>query len=104
MNDTNPITTDAGTQYDLLGEIYVDSGLVLVGDPCYRREGSGNQAAWEAFCHRITSTGGDEPLGEGLGLTVSCDDGIYPVFAETDPETGRVLAITIEFDMSRFDD
>lgn len=90
------------TTFDLLGEVYVDAGLLLIGDPCYNTVDASNEAAWSAFCERLTFNDGDQPLGEGLGLTVHCNDGIYPVFVEKD-QNGRAVSVTIELDPRRFD-
>ncbi|MFF8845527.1 hypothetical protein ACF08N_22875 [Streptomyces sp. NPDC015127] len=87
-----------------IGTVYVDSGTVFVGDPCYTATGdaSNHIKTWSEWCSR--SPFGEkqydvtEPAGPGLGLSIPTlyGDGAWPVFAEL--ERGRVARVVIDFD------
>ena len=90
-----------------IGSVFVDAGLIWVGDPCYvmGEDSSHGVKAWKDFCDKLTYDKGEqfwEPLGRGVGLAVSSGigDGEYPVYIET-KDLGtwgeRVSSITIEF-------
>ncbi|MGW6600565.1 hypothetical protein [Streptomyces sp. NPDC055036] len=86
-----------------IGVVYVDSGTVFVGDPCYTATGdaSNHIKTWPEWCERAPF--GEkpydvtEPAGRGLGLSIPTlyGDGSYPVYAEL--EGGRVARVTIDF-------
>jgi hypothetical protein len=87
-----------------IGTVYVDSGTVFVGDPCYTATGdaSNHIKTWSEWCDR--SPFGEkpydvtEPAGHGLGLSIPTKygDGTWPVFAEL--SEGRVARVIIDFD------
>lgn len=72
----------------LIGYISVDSGTIMVADPCYW-----TGLDWNKFCDEI----GQEKIHNfkhlqditGKGTAISCDDGIYSVFLDFNEETGR---------------
>lgn len=98
-------------------EIWVDAGIVMIGDPCYswpngsesrQKLGHGD---WGSFCDKLSESdltqGGPgptiaEPFGEGLGTVVSSGlgDGCYKLTIET-VDVGdwgeRVSRITLDF-------
>ncbi len=97
----------------LIGAIAVDSGQIMIGDPCYLDD-------WEAG--EVTSVDGKEPSGEfcydgaclatlnepGYGLLSEgaalatrtlYGDGTYPVYAWVDDD-GGIHKIMIDFDPS----
>ncbi|QYW07906.1 hypothetical protein SEA_REDBEAR_60 [Streptomyces phage RedBear] len=87
-----------------LGNVWVDSGTVFVGDPCYTitSDASHHVRTWSEWCDR-SPFGRDpydvnEPAGNGLGLSIPTlyGDGSYPVYAEI--KDGRVARVTIDFD------
>lgn len=99
----------------VIGHAAVDSGQLIVVDPCYLREwrdgdyhpgptpapdGNHYDAACKATDHRVNPDMGGEVLVAGVGGTGVCfstgyGDGCYPVEAEY--EDGRVKSITIRF-------
>lgn len=93
-----------------IGTVFVDAGLIWVGDPCYvlGDDATNRVTDWQDFCNKLYKDGNidedrfAEPLGMGVGLAVSSGmgDGAYPVYIET-KDMGdwgvRVKSITIEF-------
>lgn len=83
-------------EFEFIGEIAVDSGLIHISDPCYLTEGLG--ASWEKF---VEDLGTESPTikehGDSTRLTVETHhgDGFYPVFAEM--KNGRIRGIFIDF-------
>jgi hypothetical protein len=69
-------------RHKVIGHVYVDSGRVLIIDPCRVLEY--NEAADEF----------DANEGEVISPTY-CGDGVYPVVAEMDEE-GRVVRLIVE--------
>lgn len=87
-----------------IGTVFVDAGLIWVGDPCYvlGDDASNRVKDWSEFCDKLDGTKFSEPLGKGIGLAIrsGLGDGEYPVYIET-KDMGdwgeRVSSITIEF-------
>ena len=85
-------------------EVYVDAGLIWIGDPCYiMGDDAGNRVTdWADFCDNLREDGNYKtvtaPLGKGIGLAISSGygDGCYPVHVEHNSE-GRVSKVTITF-------
>lgn len=87
-----------------IGVVFVDSGTIMIGDPCYSVTGDASHhiETWEEFCDK--SPFGEqpfdvtEPFGSGLGLSIPTlyGDGSYPVFAEL--VDGRIGRVTVDFD------
>lgn len=90
----------------LLGHIGVDSGIVVVGDPCYLVQGGAEHPPeWQEVVaeifdtenpHRIAATTAVEVEGTIMTTTLRGDD-LYPVFGQVDEETGKVLSLTVRF-------
>ena len=97
---------------ELVGRIMVDSGQVMVGDPCYiqgewKDEGF-NPDAIEKAPYPFTYAGASSAtcsekrfglLAGGVGAAVSSGygDGSYPVYVERD-SFGRVISLHVYFD------
>jgi len=87
-------------------EVYVDAGLIWIGDPCYvlGDDASHKVTDWTDFCNKMNTPrleegeGVSAPLGKGVGLAISTGygDGCYPVHVEHNSE-GRVSKVTITF-------
>lgn len=81
-----------------IGEVTVDSGLLMIGDPCYSIPGP----SWDVFCDAVGAgdpdSGPCEPLGPGLGIvaTTTYGDGTYPVYGLYDMP-GRLVGIAVLF-------
>jgi hypothetical protein len=96
------------------GEISVDAGIVMVGDPCYLADDIENHPVkdWNNFCEML-----DQPIyatdvkyptikqldfaagHKGLGVVVSSGygDGVYPVYVKKNSE-GRIVELKVKFD------
>lgn len=103
-----------------LGRVGVDSGQVMIGDPCYldkygKKSSNGfefvdaevdaQQASGEydysysGACAATLSDNGAGQLGTGSAVSVSSGygDGVYPVFG-TYNEDGRIIKVEVLFD------
>lgn len=96
-----------------VGVVDVDSGTIMVGDPCYHLyKESGDSATkldfheifgkdWDAFCDLVEH--GHQPgvslFGSGTAVTVTNfgGDGTFPVYVKRDVD-GRISAVMINFD------
>jgi hypothetical protein len=102
----------------LAGYCGVDSGQIMVIDPCYAFKDSytGNDSAvtggnYDAICRvSIADTFGGFPLpangySGNIGVVTSSGygDGCYPVFVDVN-EDGRVVELRIAFDGIKHDD
>jgi hypothetical protein len=89
------------------GSVAVDSGQVLLIDPCYiPNDFDNNQGNWDPGAHAnelnyqgvshvsITNTYGE--IGGGLVTSSGYGDGRYPVFVKLD-EDNRVIALKVSF-------
>lgn len=96
----------------LVGHIGVDSGQVMLLDPCYLDDWKGNEFADNrpgefSYAGACTATLSDKGYGElnfamgHSGVAFACGtrwgDGTYPVYAEFDKD-GRVTSLTIDFE------
>ena len=81
-----------------IGSVSVDSGTILIADPCYWLNDKTYQKEivkpdfdlFRAIPHDRGMSG-----GKGLITTTGFGDGQYPVYAEI--KKGRIKSITIEF-------
>lgn len=80
---------------EVIGYVSVDSGTVLLTDPCYVDEGFSYSALHEAWGN-FNRTHIPGPNGFGVVVQTAWGDGSYPVIAEI--QEGRVMRITVEFD------
>ena len=97
----------------LVGNVSVDSGTVMLVDPCYvlRDERHANYPSmsqgktYQSFLEAASAKDADlgakpvSPWGDGLGLVVGTTygDGGYPVYA-TYNDAGRITSLTVYFD------
>lgn len=98
----------------VIGHVAVDSGQVMIGDPCYLSDWTDNNGdftpgknydfSYRGACNASLSDEGygvlNFPMGHA-GAALACGtrwgDGQYPVTATFD-ESGRVISLTIDFD------
>lgn len=98
----------------LIGQVDVDSGCLMLGDPCYIKDGFENRfdmakGGWQpspegvvtyfsATEHALDNTYQVDHPGGGPGFSVCFNtafgDGTYPVYAEI--IDGRVQSVTVE--------
>ena len=93
-----------------IGSFGVDSGTVMIVDPCYVLDGEGKYPLsfghnWEEFVvmNLMDEDGNDldskQLHGEmGVGSSTGYGDGVYPVYARM--AEGRIMEIRILFDGS----
>ena len=98
---------------ELVGHVSVDSGQVMIVDPCYVLDGEYGHAPKQVpsarkrcgYGHACAATDSDRSHGEffasGYGTAIASGsgygDGNYPVYAVKN-EAGRVVELTIYFD------
>lgn len=85
----------------LVGHVDVDSGQVILTDPCYVDEGFSYDEmlkGWGAHFGGDVEREHAMPGPRDLGVVVQTawGDGSYPVYAEI--QGGRVMRVTVEFD------
>ena len=85
--------------------LYVDSGMLWVGDPCYTLNPSSPHRlkSWEDFGLHLDASGyrdhqSSSPFGEGIGVAVRSGhgDGCYTLTVER--SGSLVKKLTIDFD------
>jgi hypothetical protein len=100
------------TTKTLIGQVAVDSGQIMIIDPCYinadfakefdtstkGKEQSEYEMNYDGCCNATLS---DKGYGQLENLAIACGtlygDGVYPVYAEFD-DNNRVKSLTIDFD------
>ena len=106
-------TTAISQEVELVGHVSVDSGQVMIVDPCYVLDGEYDEAPENdpsdhiqcTYGHPCAVTLSDAKVGEffakGYGTAVASSsgygDGNYPVYAKKNG-SGRVVELTIYFD------
>lgn len=101
------------TKKVLIGSIGVDSGQVMIGDPCYLDEWKANEfdasAAYpteatgtfdyDGACRATCSAAGHGELGNGRAVASETlyGDGRYPVYAVYERNSTRPSRLIIEF-------
>ena len=90
-----------------VGEVGVDAGLIMVGDPCYAADKDHPIHDWGKFCDTLKGdvTQLNSRLGHtGLGVVVSSGygDGTYPVYVKRD--AGVVTELKVVFVGNEEDD
>jgi hypothetical protein len=100
----------------LAGHAGVDAGLILIGDPGYVIEPSGDaelEGGWDEFVSRVfdgeykaegeVPDVATEPLGTRSGIVIKTPgDGIYPVYVTLDA-SGQPESATIVFNEQEFE-
>jgi hypothetical protein len=94
----------------LAGQIIIDSGQAMVGDPCYLDEWDTNQNdEWEltdkvgdysyqgASATTLANCYGQLGRGSAVVFSTGYGDGLYPVYVQMN-EDGRVSKVVIDFD------
>lgn len=113
------------TDWTKVGEVYVDSGTIAVGDPCYvnGRDASSGAKDWNDFLVKTWPLTFGKPRGkvdeaarnaemnvanvmgkEGVGIVVSSGygDGRYPVYIRKNSE-GRIMGVMVDFEDAGWD-
>lgn len=88
-----------------IGEVVVDAGLLMVGDPCYfvGKDATINERCsdWQTACNQVFCAGGgrDDPMdvfGLGVAVETTYGDGVYPVFLKTSKTGRRQLIVNLD--------
>ncbi len=89
-----------------LGFVGVDSGMVMVGDPCYfvgmDAEINSRCSSWVEGCERVFCVPGQERdegmdvFGLGVAVATTHGDGVYPVFLEVGDDGRRRLVVELD--------
>jgi hypothetical protein len=95
MTTTTEQGPDLGPGWLYAGSVGIDSGTVLLVDPCYARD------AQQETVYRSADPYGEVPLSEHeLHTAVACctgqGDGIYPAYVRL-AESGRVAELRVVF-------
>ena len=95
-----------------IGYVMVDSGQVMIGDPCYLSDWKGHEfdgdgktpdGSWEysysGACNATLSPAGAGMLenGSAVALSSGYGDGSYPVYITRNREN-RIVSMTVYFD------
>jgi hypothetical protein len=106
----------------LIGQVAVDSGQIMIIDPCYinkdfcnefdgsyeDKQRNSYEMNYNGCCEATLNNKGYGALGNEYvnDLAIACGtlygDGVYPVYAEM--KDGRVKSLTIDFDDAPEDD
>lgn len=94
----------------LAGQIGIDSGQAMVGDPCYldtwetnkndefNIDGKEGEYSYHGACATTLSNNyGQLGLGEAVVFNTGYGDGLYPVYVQMN-EDGRVSKVVIDFE------
>jgi len=96
------------TTWVLIGHVPVDSGQVVILDPCRIEPGMVNNSEkmdfdnpksfYEHCCKATLSKDGHGPVEMAMAVacTSGCGDGEYPVYAKLDAQ-GTILEMKIDF-------
>lgn len=88
----------AGTTWHRVGEISVDSGQVLISDPCYLRHGCIDEKFGEICDTSMESDiGGQVVHGLAYSSPTLTGDGSYSVWAVIDRNLGRPQGLFVDF-------
>lgn len=87
-----------------IGSIFVDAGIVMIGDPCYTLPDDASDRTetiknWDLFCNKLDDGDVNFPFAnKGTGIVVSSGygDGEYPVYIERDGN-GVIASLTVKF-------
>jgi len=83
----------------VIGEVYTDTALVFIGDPCRLRPDPAREhplANWDTFIERLHMREPVATMIDGCAaVSTNCADGAYPVSVTV--EDGRVVGLAIDF-------
>lgn len=88
--------------FELAGEVWVDSGTLMIGDPCYL-DGGFDYEKWtaEEGDHMGRIPGPSDFADPGKGGTFAAytayGDGVYPVYVKRDRD-GKITAMLVDTD------
>jgi hypothetical protein len=97
------------TEWEQVGEVGVDAGLMWLGDPCYimGNDASRKWDTWSDFCDNLRDKHWDYTgvtqynfsrghVGLGVCVSTGYGDGVYPVEVKRNHE-GRIAEVRIVF-------
>lgn len=77
-----------------IGSVCVDSGMLMITDPCYVKEATSEKCATIYEATNNEDNSGSILNGLGLAFQTGYGDGIYDVYAKRD-ENGRIVKVEI---------
>jgi len=89
---------------EIVGQVSVDAGIVMVGDPCYYLHGKNPDqfgSTWTKFCSILDKKQLDKKMAVELGqqdavvVRAGYGDGVYPV--QVKREANRIKELRIKF-------
>jgi hypothetical protein len=69
-------------EWEYVGDVWVDSGTIVIGDPCYLRKETHPIQDWDSFVELVHEAGSPKIMSLPNGTTLiqpGRGDGIYPV-------------------------
>lgn len=89
------------SDWQLVGTVGVDAGMVWLGDPCYvlGSDSSHGPKTWQDFIDKLDfKQRVQAPLGDDIGLAVCSGygDGSYPVYVRRLPD-GTIAELRVKF-------
>ena len=96
------------TDWQLVGNIGVDAGMIWLGDPCYLSDGKGPLQDWDAFCDKLQKMGRENGSPRrvydfgitGVAVSSGFGDGSYNVYVKYSNEGSwgkRVAEVKVVF-------
>lgn len=94
----------ARSNLEHVGDIAVDAGIVMVGDPCYVLDDDHPVRNWPKFCDLLSEVGTPTALKfpktgspwAGVVVTAGYGDGLYPVEVKRDSR-GAIAELRVKF-------
>jgi len=85
------------SEWEKVGEVGVDAGLMWLGDPCYIMGDDATYRVhnWDNFCARLNLNKQTNQLKAGVCVSTGYGDGVYPV--EVKRRDGRIAEVRIVF-------
>jgi len=86
----------------IVGEVGVDSGQIMIVDPCYVLDddfvvgGKPTGGKYDAICRMTLSGKGYGEVADGFATGTLGGDGTYPIIAELN-DRGQIVRLTIDF-------
>jgi len=99
-------------EWELVGRVPVDSGQVMITDPCYLEEfENDNYSAdddntevtfsYSGACRRTLADGAGQVTSLAVASSTGYGDGMYPVYARHD-NSGRIVQLAVDFSHPAF--
>ena len=99
-------------EWELVGRVPVDSGQVMITDPCYLGEFENDnysadddntevKFSYSGACHRTLADGAGQVTPLAVASSTGYGDGMYPVYAMYD-NSGMIMQLAVDFSHPAF--